>query len=207
MRFSDRITLRRGPLACLLACLAVLPLLAGCGEDRSNLIPTGTSEELVAKLDEVQSLADAGDCFAAADASLELGNQIERLGGKIDPRLKRSLLDGVTQLQLAIADIDAADCAEPGTTETTEPPEPETDTSTEITGTTDPAGTTGESDQTDEETDPEQDQTDQPSTPPSGNGNTNQTDTPVAPTTPTTPSTPTTPTQPSSPGSGGLGPG
>lgn len=207
MRFSTRKPQPRGPLACLLTCLAVFPLLVGCGEDRSNLIPTGTSEELVVKLDEIQSLADSGECFAAADASLELGNQIERLGEKIDPRLKRSLLDGVTQLQLAIADIDAADCAEPGTAVTTDSPEPETDTSTGTTGTTDPAGTTGEQDQTDEETDPEQnqqDQTDQPSTPPSGSGNNNQPNTPVAPTTPTTP---TVPTQPSGPGSGGLGPG
>ena len=35
----------------MLACLALAPLLAGCGEDRSNLIPRDTSDSLIGHFD------------------------------------------------------------------------------------------------------------------------------------------------------------
>ncbi|MCB0861060.1 MAG: hypothetical protein KDB54_10440 [Solirubrobacterales bacterium] len=204
---------RRGPgrglLPALLACLVVAPFLVGCGEDRSNLIPKDTSESLIARFDRIQSLAAAGECFQAAKVARTAQQEIEAMGTDVDAELKRSLLDGVTDLTLLVNDPDK--CTEADTTTTEVPVETEetpTDTegTTGETGTTDTSqATTGDQGTTDENQD--SNQTD-------NNGNGNQTTppatNPTTPTTPTTPTEPTTPTNPSGgtgPGSGGLGPG
>lgn len=205
MQFSTRHRLRRGVLPALLACLALGPFLAGCAEDRSNLIPKETSDSLIGHLDRVQSLADSGQCFAAAKAALEAQQEIEAMGPEVDAELKRSLLDGVTDLTLLVNDPDK--CTESDTNVDVEPTEPEeepTDTegTTGETGTTDTGTTTtGEQGNQNEDQDSEQ---------PQGNGNGNEPVTPpeTNPTTPTPPTTPTNPTTPpTGPGSGGLGPG
>lgn len=204
MPFFTRQSRRRGHLAALLAVFVLTPLLAGCGEDRSNLIPGETADSLIATLDEVQALAASGQCFEAAQVAQEAQQEIEAMGPEVDTELKRSLIDGVTELQVLVNDPDK--CTESGTVTIEEPTvieeEPaETEGTTGDTGTTGsetPTGTT-----TDDEETPQQPQDggdgQSPTTPP--------VTTPTEPTTPATPAEPTTPTTPSGPGSGGLGPG
>jgi hypothetical protein len=212
MRFLARPNARRGFLPALLACIVLLPVLSGCAEDRSNLIPKDTSESLIAHFDRIKALAASGKCFEAAQEAREAQTEIESMGPDVDAKLKRSLLDGVTDLTLLANDTDV--CIEADTTTTEEPVETE-ETPTETEGTTGETGTTdtgenttGNQGTTDEDQDSEQ------QTQPNGNGNGNQSSTPPAknPTTPSNPTTPTNPTNPSTPpdtgpGSGGLGPG
>lgn len=191
----------------MLACLLAVPFLAGCGEDRSNLIPGDTASSLIAKLNEVDQLVAEGNCFEAKEVAASAQDEIEALDENIDPKLKRSLRDGVTQLQVFVGD--PGKCTESETVITEEPEDtvdepivPENTTGE--TGTTDSEGTTGDQGTTDENQATEQPQGGEngqnPTTPNPSN--------PTAPTTPTTPTNPTTPADPpSGPGSGGLGPG
>ena len=200
MPFPARKGSRRGLLPALLACLALAPLLAGCGEDRSNLIPRDTSDSLIGHFDRIQSLAASGECFEAAKVARTAQQEIEAMGTKVDPELKRSLLDGVTDLTLLVNDPDK--CTEVDTT--SEEPTVTEETPTEEgttgeTGTTDTnQDTTGEQGTTDENQDSNQTDT-------NADGNQNQTTPPAA--NPTTPATPTNPGGGVGPGSGGLGPG
>lgn len=214
MRFVKRYLVRPGILPALLACLALGPLLAGCGEDRSNLIPTDTSDSLISKFNRVQDLAADGECFAAQDVAASAQAEIESLGGSIDPELKRSLIDGVTDLQVFAGDPEKCTQAETTTTEQpteTEETLPETDGTTGETGTTDSAQIPQDDQEatTDEKQDSNQQQesgAQNETTPPATNPTTPSN--PETPTNPTTPTEPTTPTpDPSGPGSGGLGPG
>jgi len=219
MRLFTRPIVRRGVLAALLACTLLVVPLAGCGEDRSNLIPKETANSLLAKLDEIDALAQSGECFAAADLAEETRQEIERLGPEVDDQLKRSLIDGVTQLTVFVADPEKCDEAENTTTE--EPPETEDpdEGTTGTTGTTDaeaPAGDQG--DGSNEDQNPNQDQNGNGGTGGGQNGgNGGQTPSPKPKPTPNpnpapnpTPNpdptpTPTPPTP--GPGSGGLTPG
>lgn len=99
-------------------------LIAGCGEDRSNLLPGNTVEEIETNLDRVRDLAASGDCFGAIDAAQQVKRQVEGLGPDVDRRLKRSLRDGATQLVLAVQDNCSSTEEEP----VEEPVEPETTT-------------------------------------------------------------------------------
>ncbi|MBK5233614.1 MAG: hypothetical protein JJE13_11620 [Thermoleophilia bacterium] len=119
---------------------------SGCGEDRSNLIPSSEAKQIDASLTEIQALADTNQCFRALKGTKNVLKQVEGLPQSVDPDLKRSLLDGVVALQLLIGD--ASKCTQDTTTE---PTEPETDT--EITPTGDTGVTTPEETTTDEEKD------------------------------------------------------
>lgn len=116
------------------AAVLAAGLIAGCGEDRSNLLPGNTAKEISANLDQVRDLAASGDCFGALTAAQEVTRQVESLGSGVDRRLKRSLREGVTQLVLTVQK--SCDAAE-GETVEEEPVEPETTT-------TGPTGTTGD---------------------------------------------------------------
>ncbi len=209
MRFPARPNARRGFLPALLACIVLLPALSGCGEDRSNLIPKDTSESLIAHFDRIKALAKSGKCFEAAQVAREAQTEIESMGPDVDAKLKRSLLDGVTDLTLLANDTDV--CIEADTTTPEEPVETE-ETPTESEGATGETGTTdtGENTTGDQGTTDEDQDSDQ-QTQSNGNGNGNQSKTPPAknPSNPTTPTTPTNPSTPpdTGPGSGGLGPG
>jgi hypothetical protein len=212
MRFSPGQSGRRAGIAALLAGLALASLLAGCGEDRSNLIPKDTADSLVAKISEVQRLAANGDCFEANDVAASVQAEVESLDDDIDIRLKRSLVNGVNQLQSFVSDPEKCTESETTTVEPTDteetPPESEGTTGeTGTTGTTDtedattgPQGTTTDEDQDQQQQD-QDDSNDQ--SPPNSN-----TTKPPSQNNPTQPN-PTTPTPPSGtgPGSGGLGPG
>ena len=204
VRYFTRQSLRRGLLPALVSCLLLGLAVSGCGEDRSNLIPKDKSESLISNLDRIQSLAASGECFEAAKVALETQQEIETLGPDVDSELKRSLLDGVTELTLLVNDPEK--CTESSANVTEEPTDteetdPTTDGPTGDTGVTEvEPTTTGDQGTTDENQTPEQPQdngTEDPGTTPAPE--------PEPPTTPTEPTTPTTP--PTGPGSGGLGPG
>lgn len=204
MPFFARSSSRRGRWPALLLFAVAVPFLAGCAEDRGNLIPQDTSQSVIEKLNEVDSLAAEGHCFKAQEVALSAQDEIENLGGEFDRELKRSLIDGVVRLQAMLGDgefcVDAGE-PPPDEPEVIEEDPEETEGTTGATGTTDSTGNTGGQDENTDE--------DQNSDQPQGNEN-GQTppDTPANPTRPTNPTTPTTPTNPpSGPGSGGLGPG
>lgn len=206
VRHFTRSGLRRGLLPSFVCCLLLSLAVAGCGEDRSNLIPEGKSESLISNLDRIQSLAASGECFEAAKVALETQQEIETLGPEVDRNLKRSLLDGVTELTLLVNDPDK--CTESNVNVTEEPtnteePDPTTTGPTGEIGTTgDETTTTGDQGTTNEnqtQGQPQSSGTENPATAPAPAPE------PAQPVTPTPPTTPTTP--PAGPGSGGLGPG
>lgn len=100
----------------LAAVTALLTLgagaVAGCAENRSNLLPGDTVQEISTNLDLVRDLADANDCLGAIDAAQQVTRQIEGLGSAVDPRLRRSLREGASRLVLTIQ----RDCRPDGTT-------------------------------------------------------------------------------------------
>jgi hypothetical protein len=132
---------------CAIAATAIL-VLSGCGENRSNLLPPDTAEQLDAKLDEVRSMVREGNCFEALATAEEVRTEVEALGSDVDSTLQRTLVDGVTQLQVTVqdncveADTDPAATPEPAPEPApTDTPEPETGQGT--TGDTGTTGTTG----------------------------------------------------------------
>jgi hypothetical protein len=131
-------------MAAMLLVSAAVMGISGCSEDRSNLIPTDTSEQMTASLDRIQKLADKGQCFDAKDASSKLLKQVEGLPQGVDADLKRSLTDGVVALTIKTGD--PATCTE---TETIEP-DTGTEAETEVTPTGDTGPTTPEDTTTDE---------------------------------------------------------
>ena len=117
---------------------ALLVSLAGCGTDRSNLLSSETAAGLEAELDRIEELVAADDCFAALDRAEAARVEVEGLRGDIDNRLRTSLLDGLTQLQVVIQDECAAETVEEAVVEE-EPVE------------TDTGGTAPEADQGDQQ--------------------------------------------------------
>ena len=91
---------------------ALLVSLAGCGTDRSNLLSSETAAGLEAELDRIEGLVAADDCFAALDRAESARVEVESLRGEIDNRLRTTLLDGLTQLQVVIQDECAAETIE-----------------------------------------------------------------------------------------------
>jgi outer membrane biosynthesis protein TonB len=108
----------RRSVACL-SMLAVALLLVSCGGEDAELLPGETAREITENLDEVQRLADEGDCAGAAGAAQEVAAQVERLDG-VDNELEQVLERGTTRLNEVVATCEEAD------TETIAPPEEET---------------------------------------------------------------------------------
>jgi hypothetical protein len=162
--------------------------LASCGEDdATGLLPGETAEQIQANLDEVERLAEAGDCGGAQAAVDDVQVQIDNLGSEVDGRLQEALADGAEQLE----DVTVAECEEAAAP--TPPPPPEEPTTTDTTTTDD--------DEEEEEEEPEEngeETTLQPPPPP-------PTPEPPAPPPPPTPEPPAPPAPPSN--GGGIGPG
>jgi len=106
----------------LIAAIASIALLSGCGEDRSNLLPGDTARQIDANLGLVEQLVRDGICFEALNAAEEVRNEVEALGSDVDSTLRRNLLDGVTQLQIKVQD----NCVEADSAPTVEPVAPGT---------------------------------------------------------------------------------
>lgn len=90
--------------------------LAACGGDGdADLLPGGTASEINANLDQVEQLANEGDCLGAADAAQAVSAQVETLGG-VDAKLKEALREGAARLNEVVAG-----CEETTTEEETVP--------------------------------------------------------------------------------------
>ena len=98
-------------LSALFLAAFLVGLLAGCGTDRSNLLSSETAEGLAAEIDRIETLVAAGDCFAALDRAEGSRVEVAALEGEIDERLRTSLLEGLTQLQVVIQDECATETA------------------------------------------------------------------------------------------------
>lgn len=130
----------------LLISIASIAVLSGCGEDRSNLLPGNTAQEIIANLDTVDQLVADGNCFDALSSAEEIRSQVEALSDDVDPVLRRNLLDGVTELQIKVQDecVESDSGGTPAPTVEPEPaPEPEPTQTTGSTGPTSETGTTG----------------------------------------------------------------
>jgi|688.fasta_scaffold239920_2 hypothetical protein len=148
---------------------AVCLFLAGCQEDRSNLLPRDSTERIESQITRIQTQVVDGLCFEALEAAQEIEDEIEGIGPTLDPALLRTLRDGITQLQIMIQD----ECVESGATDI-EPVIEEADPIEEMTppsgGTTTPPETGGGGQQRPEPTPaPEPAPTPEP-TPPDNSG-------------------------------------
>jgi outer membrane biosynthesis protein TonB len=89
-------------LALSLGAVAALGL-AACGSGgKADLLPGTTASEITSNLDQVESLATAGDCVGAEDAAQAVSAQIEALGG-VDKKLKLALQEGAARLNEVVA--------------------------------------------------------------------------------------------------------
>jgi len=162
--------------ALLLAVITSIALLSGCGEDRSNLIPGDTAEQIDADLVLVGQLFRDGQCFEALKASEEVRSEVEALGSDVDSTLRRNLLDGVTQLQIKVQD----DCVQADSEPEAEPlvpevaPEdtgqPESGAGQNATGTDGATGDTGDVTPSEPEPSPEPEPEPTPTPPDDGSG-------------------------------------
>lgn len=193
----------------LVLVVGAATVISACGEDRSNLLPGKNVNEISANLDTVQQLVDEGKCFEALNAANAVQSQAEALPASVDPKLKRSLLDGVVTLTILVGKQceDDPSLGTTGTTGTTDTIEPDTEVTptgpTGVTSEDDETGTTGKKNNqsTDESTKPSKPKP-TPTPTPKPKPNPNPDPGPVTPTNPTTPGGET----PSGPGSGGISP-
>ncbi len=173
----------------LAALLLVLTGLSACrGEDRSNLIPPDSAEQITVSIDRVQTQVDGGLCFEALDSAGRVQKRTENLPQSVDPELSQSLLDGaVSLIQLVRDNCEDSAVTATGDESANVKPEPEIAT----TGETGSTGSTVEN------------RPDKPKETPEANP-----ETPGKPDLPTTPEQPNTPGPPvnTGPGSGGITP-
>ena len=185
---------------CALLLTGVAAFSAGCGEDRSNLLPGNTVAEINTNLDRVNELYASGDCIGAISTADEIKTQVLGLPAKVDEKLKKNLDDGINELIVKIRSA----CPETGTgdtgTTTTVEPDVTPSGSTGTTGTTDtvPDQSTGTDTGKDKGNGKDQGKKPEPKPTPTPK---------PEPTTPepTTPEPVTPPTTP--PDTGGVGPG
>lgn len=103
------------PIALALGAVMALGLAACGGDGDADLLPGGTASEINANLDQVEQLADEGDCVGAAEAAQAVSSQVETLGG-VDEKLKEALREGAARLNEVVAG-----CEEETTEEETVP--------------------------------------------------------------------------------------
>ncbi len=81
---------------------AALGLTACGGGSDAELLPGDTAKEISSNLDQVEQLADEGDCLGASDAAQAVSLQVEELGG-VDAQLKQALEEGAARLNEVVA--------------------------------------------------------------------------------------------------------
>jgi hypothetical protein len=101
-------------LVFLLGAAGVVALVACGGGDDANLLPGTTADQIESNLDQVEQLADAGDCIGAEGAVAEVAAEVEEL--RVDLKLKAALQEGTRKLSELVAR-----CEEETTEEETEP--------------------------------------------------------------------------------------
>lgn len=90
-----------------LAVLAVGCLLAACGsDDKGELLPGTTADQIESNLDLVRESHAAGDCEGAETAVAEVSEEIDALQ-KVDSKLKSALEQGATKLSEKVSDCGA----------------------------------------------------------------------------------------------------
>jgi len=86
----------------------VAPGLVACGGgEEAELLPGETANEITSNLDQVEQLANEGDCLGASDAAQAVSLQVEELGG-VDAELKQALQEGAARLNEVVAGCEAA---------------------------------------------------------------------------------------------------
>jgi len=89
--------------------------LASCGGgDGADLLPGTTADQIESNLNEVEELADEGDCIGAESAVAEVAGSVEDL--QVDRKLKAALEEGTAKLSELVGR-----CEEETTSEETEP--------------------------------------------------------------------------------------
>jgi hypothetical protein len=156
--------------------------LVACGEQRGDLIPAASAENLSSALDDVQRAVDDGDCDAAARGLSQARGALVNLPESVNDRLAARLEEGIRNLEQIVPER----CAEQETQTETVPTTTEpTQTETTTTEPTQTETTTTEPTQPDTTTEP--------------------TPTDTEPTTPTEPAPPADTSGGVSPGAGGEG--
>jgi hypothetical protein len=105
--------------------LAAAVVVAGCGQDNSDLIPSADSQELVATVDRIESACAEGDADAAQSAAGDASALVNELPRRVDRSLKRNMNEWLDQIDSRID----RDC-EPEETPTPTPTVTETPTPT-----------------------------------------------------------------------------
>jgi outer membrane biosynthesis protein TonB len=90
-----------------LALAAALGIAACGGSGEAELLPGETASEINSNLDQVEQLANEGDCLGASDAAQAVSLQVEELGG-VDAELKEALQEGATRLNEVVAGCEEA---------------------------------------------------------------------------------------------------
>lgn len=116
--------------AALLTLLALSLFVAACGgggdgDDKGAPIPAERANQMVALLDLAAQQSSAGTCNGAADKVRRARAVAEGLPRRVDPEVRRNLVDGLDRLD----DLVQSEC--PGN----RPDQPEPDTTTETTPT------------------------------------------------------------------------
>jgi hypothetical protein len=89
--------------------------LASCGGGDADLLPGTTADQIESNLDQVEALAESGDCIGAEDAVAEITAEVEELEG-VDLKLKAALQEGTGRLSEVVSG-----CEEETASEETEP--------------------------------------------------------------------------------------
>jgi hypothetical protein len=121
-------------LAALICGFVAALVVAGCGADRSNLIPAGSASTLSAQLTDIKSAIDAGECDGLASKVKAFHDDATGLDGSVDKRLRTRLRLGANSLSAHAVE----DCV------TTQEQQSETDTVDTTTTETVPDTTTTE---------------------------------------------------------------
>jgi outer membrane biosynthesis protein TonB len=126
-------------------------VLVACGEQRADLIPAGSAENLSSALGDVQRAVDDGDCDAAARALTRARGALVNLPESVNDRLAARLQEGIDNLE----QVAPEQCAQQETQTTTVPTQTEeTEPETTTTEPTEPDTTTTEPTEPDTTTDP-----------------------------------------------------
>jgi outer membrane biosynthesis protein TonB len=114
-------------LTLALGAVTALGLIACGSGDGADLLPGSTASEITSNLDQVEQLANEGDCAGAAAAAQAVSTQVDELSG-VDEKLKRALREGALRLNEVVFTCEEATVEEeelPAIEEAVEPEEEE----------------------------------------------------------------------------------
>ena len=161
------------PLRAVLAtAVAAAVAISGCGlGDDGETIPEANADQLLSRLDAVQTNVNGGNCELAREQAEEFSAAVDALPAGVDEEVESGLRQAAERLVQLTGD--ESECLASGATgatgaETTTVETPPPTTTEETTTTTEPETTTEEPPEEEQEEEPEEDG---PPGPPSGAGN------------------------------------